>query len=42
MVIRDRTWRTRKRNTTMDFETLNVTVSNGFSWQKLGSCGVRL
>jgi hypothetical protein len=41
MVI-DRTKRTGKSNTTVDFETLNVMVWNGFSWLKIASCGTRL
>jgi hypothetical protein len=42
MVITDGNKRTRKSNTTMDFETLSFMVLNGFSWQNLGFCGANL
>lgn len=42
MVIADRAKRTRKINTTMGFETMNVMLWNGFSWIKIASCDPRL
>jgi hypothetical protein len=41
MVIPDRTKRTGKSNTTMDFENFNVMVWSGFSWLNLASWGAR-